>query len=98
MLTITERAASELQAVRATNDASPDQGVRLTPDGKGGIGLTIDAPSEGDEVIRHEETPLVIVDGRIAPLLDGAELDCKTDVDSPVDGQPRTHFTLRPAV
>jgi len=30
MLTITERATSELQAVRATNDASPEQGVRLT--------------------------------------------------------------------
>ena len=71
MITVTERAAAGLQELREANDALPGQGVKLVPTGTGSIGMTIAAPSEGDEVIRRGDEPLLIVDGRIAGALTG---------------------------
>jgi len=93
MITVTERAATELEELLTTNDAPPGQGVKLVPSGPGSIGMTIAAPSEGDEVIRRGEEPLLIVDSRVVKTLDGAEIDCDSSV---VDGQPRAEFKLRP--
>jgi Fe-S cluster assembly iron-binding protein IscA len=95
MLNVTERAADQLEEVRSANEASPDQGVRLTPDERGGIGMTVDAPHDGDEVIHRGDEPLVIVDSRITEFLDGAELDCELDVDAQLNGRPGPHFMLR---
>jgi hypothetical protein len=55
--------------------------------------MTISVPSEGDEVIRRGEQPLLIVDRSLAGALDGSEIDCDTTV---VDGQPKVEFHLRP--
>jgi Fe-S cluster assembly iron-binding protein IscA len=93
MITVTERAAAGLQELLTTNHAQPGQGVKLVRDAAGNIGLTIAAPNEGDEVIRRDEQPLLIVDGRIAGALDGAQIDCDTTM---VEGQPTTEFRLEP--
>ena len=93
MITLTERAATELEELLTTKDAPPGQGVKLVPSGPGTIGMIIAAPSEGDEVIRRGEEPLLIVDSRVAETLDGAEIDCARSV---VDGQPKPEFKLRP--
>ena len=93
MITVTERAADALEELLAVSNAPAGQGVKLVPTGTGSVGMTIDAPSEGDEVVQRGEVPLLIVDGRIASALDGAQIDCDTSV---VDGQPRTEFTLQP--
>jgi Fe-S cluster assembly iron-binding protein IscA len=93
MITVTERAATELQDLLATSNALPGQGIKLVPSGAGSIGMTITAPSEGDEVIRRGEEPLLIVDSRITGALAGSEIDCEP---SGVDGQPRAVFKLRP--
>lgn len=79
MISVTERAATELQALLEANDAPPDQGVKLVPAGTGTLGVTIGPPAEGDEIILHGDSPLLIVDGSIAPLLDGQELDIQPD-------------------
>jgi Fe-S cluster assembly iron-binding protein IscA len=59
------------------------------------MGLTIDTPSERDEVIPNpnRDEPLVIVDGRMAGGLEGAEIDYETVV---VNGESRSQFTLLP--
>ena len=93
MITVTERAATELEELLMTSSAQPGQGVKLVPRGTGAVGMTISAPSEGDEVIRRGEQALLIVDSSIARTLDGSEIDCDTSL---VDGQPRTEFHLRP--
>jgi len=93
MITVTERAATELQGLLATNNALPGQGVKLIPSGTGSIGMTIDAPAEGDEVVWHGQEPLLIVDSSLTEALDGAEIDCDT---VSVDGQARAQFRLRP--
>lgn len=94
MITVTERAADALEQLLAVSNAPAGQGVKLVPTGTGSVGMTIDAPSEGDQVVHRGDDPLLIVDGRIAEALDGAQIDCDTTV---VDGQPRTEFTLQPA-
>ncbi len=95
MITVTERAASALEALLADGDAKPGQGVKLVPSGTDGVGMTIEAPNEGDEVIRRADEPLLIVDRALTRPLDGAQIDC---VDVAVDGQAPTRFTLsRPA-
>jgi Fe-S cluster assembly iron-binding protein IscA len=93
MITVTERAANALQELLATNSALPGQGVKLVPSGVNSIGMVIEAPNEGDEVILHEGEPLLIVDSRIASDLDGAELDYET---GEADDPRRAGFRLRP--
>lgn len=92
MITVTERATSGLQELLAINHASPGEGVKLVPNGTGQVGLTIGAPGAGDEVIRYEGAPLLILDSRLAQTLDGAEIDCENAV---VDGQETVEFQLR---
>jgi Fe-S cluster assembly iron-binding protein IscA len=93
MISVTERAATALEDLLADNDAPAGQGLRLVPGGTGTIGMTIDAPTDSDEVIRHDDAPLLIVDGSLAYVLDGATIDCATTM---VEGQPTTTFRLEP--
>ena len=53
--------------------------------------MTIDAPGEGDEVIRRADAPLPIVDRTLTSLLDGAQFDCEESLD----GQAPMRFALR---
>jgi Fe-S cluster assembly iron-binding protein IscA len=97
MITVTERAASALEALLLDGDAQPGQGVKLIPSGENSIGMTIEAPNDGDEVIRHADGPLLIVDRTLTRPLDGAQIDCVEA--AAVDGQVPTRFTVRrPAV
>jgi Fe-S cluster assembly iron-binding protein IscA len=91
MITVTERAASALEALLTDSVAEPGQGVKLIPNGKDSIGMVIDAPNEGDEVVRRGDAPLLIVDRAISEPLDGSQIDCEDDVD----GRTQTHFTLQ---
>ncbi|HEX2032701.1 MAG TPA: hypothetical protein VHS99_00825 [Chloroflexota bacterium] len=92
MITVTERAATRLQEVLETKHAPPGHGVKLLPTATGSIRMTIATPSDGDEVVHHGETPLLIIDSRIAPTLQGTELDCRRSI---VDGRSRNEFTIR---
>ena len=93
MITVTERATTRLQELLIANNAEPEQGVKLVPTDAGTIGMTIDTPREGDEVVSVEQDPLLIVDGSLAEPLDGAQIDCDVAVSD--DGQPRREFTVR---
>lgn len=90
MITVTERAATGIEEILSAQQAAPGEAIKLVPDGSGGIGLAIAAPAAEDEVVQKGDDPLVIVDGRIAPDLDGAVLDLT--VPNASEGRPR--FTL----
>jgi Fe-S cluster assembly iron-binding protein IscA len=75
MLQVTERAASALQEVLAINNAPPKRGVRLVRTDEGRLGMTIDRPREGDQVVQRNDTPVLIVDRQVAASLSGAVLD-----------------------
>jgi Fe-S cluster assembly iron-binding protein IscA len=93
MITVTERAADALEELLTVNHAPPGHGVKLVPGDAGSVGLTIDAPSDGDEVVNRGDDPLLIVDRQIVVPLDGSRIDCETAV---VDGQPQPEFKLEP--
>jgi Fe-S cluster assembly iron-binding protein IscA len=95
MVGITDRAASALEGMLATNNAPPGCGVKLTPGNDAStIGMIISEPNEGDDVVRRGDEPLLIVDRQMVDVLDGAEIDCEMQM---IDGQERANFTVRPA-
>lgn len=91
MITVTERAASALEALLVESNAEAGQGVKLVPKGTDEIGMSIEAPNEGDEVIRRADGPLLIVDRTLTNPLDGAQFDCEESRD----GETPTRFALR---
>ena len=92
MVRVTEQAASALHELLADSAAPPSAGVRLSPSAGGALGMNIEAPHEGDEVIEREQTPLLIVDGAVAPGLADMVVDY-SDVGD--DHQSAGGFTLR---
>ena len=76
MVQITERATTELQRLLTDNFARPQQGVRLRLNEAGDLAMTIDIPHSGDSIIRRDNLPVLIVDGRLATRLADAGLSC----------------------
>ena len=75
MVQITERASVELRRLLTDNLARPQQGVRLRLNEHGGLAMTIDVPHSGDSIIRRDNLPVLIVDGRLATRLAQRVLD-----------------------
>jgi hypothetical protein len=93
MITVTERAATGLEELLVAQGAAPGEAVKLVPSGRGGVALTIASPAAGDEVVRRGDDPLLIVDGRLAPIVDGALLDLAAAAPA---GGALPRFTLTP--
>jgi Fe-S cluster assembly iron-binding protein IscA len=93
MVRVTAQAAEALQELLADNAAPPDAGIRLTPSAGGSLGMEIESPHDGDEVISRDETPLLIVDGAVAPGLQDMVVDYSDGAD---DHQSPGGFLLRP--
>ncbi len=75
MVQITERAGAELRRLLTDNFARPQQGVRLRLNEAGNLAMTIDVPHSGDSIIRRDNLPVLIVDGRLATRLARRVLD-----------------------
>ena len=75
MVQITERASAELRRLLTDNFARPQQGVRLRLNQAGALAMTIDVPHSGDSVIRRDNLPILIVDGRLTTRLAQRVLD-----------------------
>ena len=75
MVQITERATAELQRLLSDNFARPQQGVRLRLNQAGDLAMTIDVPHSGDSIIRRDNLPVLIVDGRLTTRLAQRVLD-----------------------
>jgi hypothetical protein len=75
MVQITERASAELRRLLTDNFARPQQGVRLRLNQAGDLAMTIDVPHSGDSIIRRDNLPVLIVEGRLATRLAQRVLD-----------------------
>jgi len=75
MVQVTERATAELRRLLTSNFARPQQGVRLLLREGGDLAMTIDIPHSGDSVIRRDNVPVLIVDGRLGTRLAQRVLD-----------------------
>jgi Fe-S cluster assembly iron-binding protein IscA len=94
MITVTERAATEIQELLKNQHASDDEGVKLVPGDDGRVQMTIAEPSAGDQVTQRDGHPLLIVDATLADMLDGTEVDFASEG---ANGTSPPGFTLRPA-
>jgi hypothetical protein len=75
MVHITERPGAELRRLLTDNFARPQQGVRLRLNQAGDLAMTIDVPHSGDSIIRRDNLPVLIIDGRLATRLAQRVLD-----------------------
>jgi Fe-S cluster assembly iron-binding protein IscA len=82
MVQMTERASTELRRLLTEHFAKPQQGVRLRLDQGGELRMTIDVPHAGDSVIRRDNVPVLIVDGRLSSSLAQRVLDFPGDRDN----------------
>jgi hypothetical protein len=85
---ITERAGAELRRLLSQHSARPHQAVRLRLDQAGDLAMTIDGPHAGDSVIRVDNLPVLIVDGRLAVSL------AQRVLDFPLQSHASQGFTL----
>ena len=94
MVTVTERAATEIQELLKNQHASEGEGVKLVPGEDGRVQMTIAEPNAGDQVTQRDGHPLLIVDAALADMLEGTEVDFATEG---ANGTSPSGFTLRPA-
>lgn len=90
MLSVTDKAVDILAQSLEASEANEGQSLRLARTPQGEFGLAIDEEREGDQVVKHAEKPILVVDQEVSSALDGAVLDV---VESP-EGQ---RLTLRMA-
>lgn len=74
MINVTTDAAAVLGQSLATTEADESQALRLEKS-QDGLALTLDQEREGDQVVRHEERTVLVVDQSISDSLDGATID-----------------------
>ncbi len=75
MLNVTSRAASILARTLRAGQADAGLGFRLVPSGVSEIALTLDQARDGDDVIRHDERTVLLLERWVSYALDGAVLD-----------------------
>lgn len=74
MLNVTDAAIEQLTEMLDQADVDAAQGIRLIED-QGEVGLRVDAPQEGDQVVSTGERPVLLIEPRLSAALDGATLD-----------------------
>lgn len=75
MMSVTDRAASILARTLREGTAAANIGFRVIPAGPGEIALTIDEVRTGDHVVHHAERAVLLAEGWVAAVFDGAVLD-----------------------
>jgi hypothetical protein len=90
MLEESDRAAEELTRLLNQSMAGVRHAVRLVLNPSGDLSMTIDTPHAGDTLVRRHDAVLLIVEGRLSPLLTNRVLDVPAG-----DVGTRRDFTLR---
>ena len=90
MIAVTERAALALEELLLSSEPPPGEALKLVVSGNQ-IALTMAAPSNGDQVFRHDGEPLLIVDSGIAEAVEDTQvaIDCEIRIE---DGCAKREF------
>ena len=83
MIGVTERAKEELKTLLNDSVDNPQACLRLRVKEGGEIGLGIDIKMEGDQVIEHEGTPLLVAEQELADALTHVAIDVDESGESP---------------
>ncbi|MFQ5744576.1 MAG: hypothetical protein ACE5HV_13440 [Acidobacteriota bacterium] len=82
-LTLTPGAIDKLKTELKLKRSQPQEVFRLLADSSGGFGWRLDRPTPEDIVLRHEGTPLLVVQPALADELSDAALDVGQGPDEP---------------
>jgi hypothetical protein len=88
VLQVSDRALAIIDEVRGLSGAGEGEAIVLFREAGGGLGFTIGAPTEGDQVIARDGRPIVAVAADLAVPFDGCVLDFVANAN-------RGSFTLR---
>lgn len=81
MVTVTEDAKEELRrALSSANITDPELGLRLVRGPTGRIEVVLDREKQGDQVVEHEGSKVLLIDEEMAIALQSLTIACE---DSP---------------
>lgn len=84
MITVTEEARAMLLGLRRSAQAPrSDVGLRLASGASGQLELYADRRREGDHVVKHEETTLLLLSPELMSQLAGTTVDCQATPHGP---------------
>ena len=93
MIGVTERARQELKKMLVANTDEPEACLRLIANEQGQLGLAIDTERQGDQVVEHDDSKLLVVENDLADSLEGITMDVQ---DSPEDEGARLVLSQEP--
>jgi hypothetical protein len=88
MIHVTDRVRKKLKAMRDEVAERPEVCLRLRSNEKGVVGLYPDIQREGDQVVEHDGTPVLVIGPTMGAAMSGGIIDVE-DIDG------KTHWTLR---
>ena len=88
MVIVTERAKEHLKDAILPQISQPGMTARLATTGPNTLGLVPDQEKEGDQVVDHEGTSVLVIEAQLAEQLSDIVMDC---TDTPAGAQ----LTLR---
>jgi len=83
MLTVTDSAKQELKKTLSAHTDDPEVSLRLELKPPGQFGLALSKEAEGDQVVEHEGTRILLVASELTPAVEGVTLDVKDTADGP---------------
>ena len=83
MVTITEGARRALKESLAQHAEHATQVMRLRANARGVVGLTLDVPRPGDEIIEYDGVPVLLIGPELQVGLEGGTIDVKDTPDGP---------------
>jgi Fe-S cluster assembly iron-binding protein IscA len=83
MLTVTENAREVLKEILSANSNDPEMGLRLIIDGDNQIKMALGAEEQGDQVIEHDGTKVLMVPSALITVFEGITIDAEETDDGP---------------
>jgi len=84
MINVTEPAKEELKNILSEkNDSETRTYLRLTQTAPGQFDLISDKEQEGDHVIEHQGSKVLVIGTELVAILDGLTIDCEDSPQGP---------------
>lgn len=77
MITVTDSAKEHLKNTLLANTDDPNISLRLVAKPAGRLGFALDVEAEGDQVVEHKGTKVLLVGQELVPVVKGLTLDVR---------------------
>lgn len=83
MITVTDSAKEHLKNTLLAHTDDPNISLRLVAKPAGKLGFVLDSEAEGDQVVEHKGTKVLLVGQELVPVVEGLTLDVQDTADGP---------------